>query len=210
MFSSKLSSQTRSQRNFPRAIRKANIGVITPAMKKKWSCLSWRRSCRKTQSSGMNCEGSFCKVVIYKNLFKLSKFMFWQKTYLHEVWVMKYSIAFGIFTSPYLQICSAVFLVQNEHSFLICRQSLISPRHAFLEIFFTRKVPVRERENSPSERFKYYNCSEEEIKLLQLARRLSENSSLWHKLQRKLLQNCDLQELIHFLEICVLTEKLGS
>ena len=124
---------------------------------------------------------------------------------------MKYSIAFGIFTSPYLQICSAVFLVQNEHSSLICRQSLTSPRHVFLEIFFRRKDPIRERINYFSnERWKYYNCNEEEIKLLQLANKLPENSSLWRKLQRKLLQNCDLQELVRFLEICALTEKLSS
>lgn len=124
---------------------------------------------------------------------------------------MKHIIAFAIFTDPYLQVCSAVFLDQNGRSMFLCRQSLTSPRHAFLEIFFRRKDPIGERiTHSFNERWKYYNCNEEEIKLLQLANKLPENSNLWRKLQRKLLQNCDLQELVRFLEICALTEKLSS
>jgi len=112
---------------------------------------------------------------------------------------------FAIFMEP---TSSVVYL---SSGYLICCQSITSPRHAFFEAFFSCKKPTKYALGySKGEHWGYYSCNEKEVKLLKLARKLPEDSKLWYELRRKLLQGCDLQELIHFLEVCALTEGLSS
>ena len=129
---------------------------------------------------------------------------------------MKYRILFLIFTGPYLS-GSAVFLEQNKHSVLICSQGSTSLRHVFLKNFFARKMPIKTEKVYPygenwkyCNHWKYYDCSEEEIKLLRLIKKIPENSKLWCELQWRLSQNYDLAELIRLLEICVLVESFSK
>ena len=119
---------------------------------------------------------------------------------------LKYLTVFAVFTEP--APGSALYI---DGGIVVCSQNLTSPRHAFFNAFFARKKPIRfSKGYSEGEHWGYYSCGEEEVKLLKLAKKLPEDSKLWHELRRKLLQGCDLQELIQTLEVYVLAENLSS
>lgn len=115
-------------------------------------------------------------------------------------------VIFAVFKEPTQG--SVVYLSNGK---LICSQSLTSSRHVFLEAFFANKKPTKYSKGySEGEHWGYYSCSEEEVELLKLAKKLPEDSKLWYELRRKLLQGCDLRDLIQTLEVYVLAEKLSS
>ena len=113
---------------------------------------------------------------------------------------MGYLAVFATFTEP--APGSALYL---DGGIVVCSQNLTSPRHAFFDDYFSRKRPIRfSKGYSEGEYWGYYSCSEEEVKLFTLAKQLPENSKLWHEVRRKLLQGCDLEDLIQTLEVCIL------
>ena len=117
---------------------------------------------------------------------------------------MKQFIIFAAFKEP-----TQDSVIYWGSGYIICAQKLTSPRHAFFKTFFSRKEPFFSKVYSVDNYWGYYSCNEEEVKLLKLAKKLPEDSKLWYELRRKLLQGCDLQDLIQTLEVYVLAENLS-